>query len=316
MTVLESRRRRSIRPWRETGADRLRQWQSQAAAVGVGLLWLGTAAPAFAQVRASERGSVSQIIDGTLIEVSYGRPQLRGRIAFGGVVHWNEMWTPGANWATTLSASKSIRLNGRAVPAGTYSVWVVPTPTTWTFHLHPDPKRYHLQRPRPDEMTVAIPVSPEQGPSVERLTFSFPELRRDGATLRFEWGTTALSLRIDVEATAPRRPARPAQAVAAYLGDYAAWSFAENGDSTASRFRLVHEGGRLVGQMNDGGRFEMFPTRTLHQFWYEAHDREGPRDVELDGPVTFTVDRSGRATGFRMPGKEQALWWRGTRTDR
>ena len=179
-----------------------------------------------------------------------------------------------------------------------------------------DPKRYRLQRPRPDEMAVAIPVSPEQGPSVERLTFSFPELRRDGATLRFEWGTTALSLRIDVEATAPRRPALAAQAVAAYLGDYVAWSFAENGDSTASRFRLVHEGGRLVGQMSDGGRFEMFPTGTLHQFWYEAHDREGPRDVELDGAVTFTLDQSGRATGFRMPGNEQALWWRGTRTDR
>lgn len=104
--------------------------------------------PAHAQVRASERGSVSQIVDGTVIEVSYGRPRLRGRTAFGGIVHWGEMWTPGANWASTLRVTRDVRLNDQPVPAGSYSLWIVPTQDQWTLYLHQAPKLYHLQRPK------------------------------------------------------------------------------------------------------------------------------------------------------------------------
>ena len=109
------------------------------------------AAPGLAvgQVRASERGSVSQTIDGTVVEVSYGRPALRGRTPFGGVVHWGEVWTPGANFSTTLRLSRAVRLGDQAVAAGTYSLWVVPTSEAWTLYLHRNPKLYHLERPKP-----------------------------------------------------------------------------------------------------------------------------------------------------------------------
>ena len=66
--------------------------------------------PAQSQIRASERGSITQTIDGTTITVDYARPRTRGRAAvFGGEVHWKEVWTPGANMATTLEVSKNQR---------------------------------------------------------------------------------------------------------------------------------------------------------------------------------------------------------------
>ena len=37
------------------------------------------AAPLAAQIRASERGGVHQVVDGTVIRLDYGRPRLRGR---------------------------------------------------------------------------------------------------------------------------------------------------------------------------------------------------------------------------------------------
>ena len=281
----------------------------------VGVVLLTSPGLGLAQVRASERGSVAQIIDGTRLEVSFGRPRLRGRTAFGGLVAWGEMWTPGANWATTFTATRSVRLGGHEVPAGSYSIWFAPTETGWTVYLNARARRYHLERPKPTEMFLAIPVTPETVPTTDLLTFSFPETRRNGATLRFQWGTVALSLPIDVAPTAPERPLLTARQVAPYLGTYAAWIFAEQGDSTAMRIRLGHEHGRLAGQIDDGpGRFELFPTGKPRQFWFETHDAEGPRDVELDGPVTFTLGPDGRATGFRMPGIEQPVWLRGART--
>ncbi|MEP6509570.1 MAG: DUF2911 domain-containing protein, partial [Gemmatimonadales bacterium] len=60
--------------------------------------------PLVAQVRASEIGVMSQMIDGTKITVEYSRPRSRGRDSLFGTkaVHWDEVWTPGANWATTF----------------------------------------------------------------------------------------------------------------------------------------------------------------------------------------------------------------------
>jgi hypothetical protein len=285
------------------------------AATLVGALAAAIASPGNPQVRASERGGVYQLIDGTEIEVRYGRPRLRGRTAFGGVVHWGEMWTPGANRSSTLRVSKPVRIEGQAVPAGIYSIWLVPTETVWTLYLHRGANRYHLERPKPTEMLVSIPVKPMTLPAVDLLTFSFPETTRDGATLQLQWGTTAVAVRIEVEPTAPRRPRLTAAATAPYLGHYQVWFYAENGDSTEMRHRLYHEDGRLKGTIDDGRmKYELHPTGRPHQFWFELHDSAGPRDVELDGPVQFLL-RSGRAAGFRMPGIEQAFWMRGVRIE-
>ena len=68
-------------------------------------------APLHAQIRASERGRVSQVVDGTTIIVDYARPRLRGRpTIFGADVSWGEVWTPGANMATTLETDHDIVL--------------------------------------------------------------------------------------------------------------------------------------------------------------------------------------------------------------
>ncbi len=56
-----------------------------------------------AQIRASERSTVSQTVDGTVITIDYSRPQLRGRTdRWGGEVPWGKKWTPGGNWATNI----------------------------------------------------------------------------------------------------------------------------------------------------------------------------------------------------------------------
>ena len=89
-----------------------------------------------AQPRASERATVNQIVNGTSITFDFSRPVARGRDhLFGGVVHWGELWTPGANWATTLEVDHDVKLNGHAVPAGKYSVWIRVQPEEWTVFL-------------------------------------------------------------------------------------------------------------------------------------------------------------------------------------
>ena len=287
-------------------------------AVASGLSMLALPPAAQAQVKASERGSATQTIDGTIIEVEYGRPALRGRTPFGGVIHWGEMWTPGANFATTIRFSRDVKLGGTPVPAGKYSIWLVPgAEGDWTFHLHRDPGLYHLQRPDPGDMFLSLHVTPAAAPPVERLTWSFPEFRRDGATLRFQWGAPVLSIDIEVNPTIRDRPALTRDQVSPYLGEYAAWVFGEHSDSTDISQRLTFENGRLRGTFMKSGRpFELIPTGKPHEFWFEMHDATGPVEFELASTVVFAVDGRGRATGFTMKAIEQPLWMRGTRIDK
>ena len=102
------------------------------------LLAVGLPGSTDAQIRMSERGTVGQTVDGTTISLDYARPQARGRSPiFGRVVHWGETWTPGANWATTITVSKDVKVNGQDLPKGTYSVWMVPADSSdWTVLFH------------------------------------------------------------------------------------------------------------------------------------------------------------------------------------
>jgi hypothetical protein len=168
------------------------------------LLAITLAVPAGAQVKASERGSVSQTVDGTVITVDYSRPQVRGRQdVFGKVVPAGELWTPGANWATTLEVSKPIRLQGRDLAAGKYSMWMITGPGDWTVYLHKNPRLFHTNPPRVEDMLLSFTVRPTQVEHTELITFDFPRVATDSTTLRFRWATTALSIDLVTQATRP-----------------------------------------------------------------------------------------------------------------
>jgi hypothetical protein len=168
------------------------------------LLAIALAVPAGAQVKASERGSVSQTVDGTVITVNYSRPQVRGRQdVFGKVVPAGDLWTPGANWATTLEVSKPIRFQGHDLAAGKYSMWMVTGPGDWTVYLHRNPRLFHTNPPKVEDMLMSFTVRPTQAEHTELITFDFPRVAPDSTTLRFRWAMTALSMDIVTQATRP-----------------------------------------------------------------------------------------------------------------
>jgi hypothetical protein len=172
----------------------------------IGILLPATlVATAHAQIKASERGGVHQTIDGTTITIDYSRPRARGRSPlFGGdVVHWGHVWTPGADWATTLEIDKPVQIQGTDVPVGKYSIWfVVQDTTAWEVWLEPKDSLFHIPEPeRTDEQIHFWADVEQREPFLETLTWSFLDLRMDGATLAMQWGTSYVPLDIAVEAT-------------------------------------------------------------------------------------------------------------------
>ena len=147
--------------------------------------------------RRSQRGTVTQSVNGTEISIRYYRPVLRGRTAFPGIVGWGRTWTPGADSATRLEASGPLEIEGKALPAGKYSIWVIPEEKdAWTVIFNRTADAFHLTH---DENQDALRVQANAvtvAQSVETLEISFPLVDADSAIMQLQWGTFVLPLRI------------------------------------------------------------------------------------------------------------------------
>jgi hypothetical protein len=273
------------------------------------------AAPANAQIQASERGVVGQTIDGTTITIDYSRPQARGRDVFGGIVPWNVVWTPGANWATTLETTSAIKLNGIDVPAGTYSVWAIPRQDRWLMMLNPDPRIMHFWKPDSSQATVHIPATPEQTQHTEMLTWAFSGVRGDFATLSMQWATTAVPMRVEVPAT---NPVLSEAEMELYVGTYEMTVVpADPTWPESSTLEVFVEDGKLRGRMGftihpvDDDVFDMIQTGDGRFNPGLYHDGEF-FNVEIGVGFDFTDDGE-RATGFQFVSADGTSFGEGKR---
>jgi hypothetical protein len=276
------------------------------------------ALPAAAQVRASELATMAQTIDGTHITMVYSRPRARGRDPIFGtrVAHWDEVWTPGANWATTFEVDKDVRLDGHTVPKGKYSVWfVIRKSGDWSFVLDPRWHRYHMYPPDSTAQQIRFIVQAREAPFADVLTWSMPELRMEGGTLAMHWARTVISANLEVDAslqtTLAEAEARP------YVGtyDYAEVDSAGKVMKT-STFIVDYENGTLKGAwIPRDGYFKHFALVRIAPDWFAPGVYEDGVIYEVLRPdMTFEFTRvNGVATSVVLRDDEDKVSAKGTR---
>jgi len=145
---------------------------------------LGTLSPA---------DSVRASVGGAALSVRYSRPSMRGRLIFGNVVPWNQVWRTGANQATVLETSADLTVAGTAVPAGKYSLWTIPSPTGWRLIFNKNTgqwgtdydAQYDLAR-----VDMTVETLPQ---AVEQFTIAIEPKGKRGV-LKLEWDKTRASI--------------------------------------------------------------------------------------------------------------------------
>jgi hypothetical protein len=132
--------------------------------------------------------------DSTYAHVTYGVPYRRGRVVFGGLVGYGEVWAVGAHYAAELVLTQPVRAGGQRVEAGVYTVFATPGETMWTLHLNTELGMHRADRydPANDALAVRVPVEP-LAETVEAFTMDF-EPAEDGADLRITWDRTRVRL--------------------------------------------------------------------------------------------------------------------------
>jgi hypothetical protein len=276
-----------------------------------------------AQIALSPRGSVSQTIDGTTIDVEYSRPRLRGRTGmFGGPIWWGHIWTPGADWATIIEVNNDITLSGTEIPAGKYSIWMVVTETgDWEVILDPEWKQFHLPEPQKNGDEITFWVTPNrEAPVEETLTWEFVDNTNSGTKLRLHFETHEVILPIEVPSRLQMFVTQ--EEAAPYVGTYAMQvnEYVWTPRPFQYEMRMWFESDQLRFNMQlspDDPNFMfqtgMLPLPQARGIYYVAFLEDGEVFQTLDDMVEFVYDDSGAVSGFELRAEDDTLWMVGTR---
>jgi len=128
--------------------------------------------------------------------IIYGRPQKNGRVIFGELVRYNEVWRLGANEATEIEFFKDVKINNSKVKKGRYTLFCIPDTAKWTLIINKETDSWgsFIYNPRKDLLRVTVPVQKQINP-IEDFSMAF-EKAGSGANLIIGWDLCKVALPI------------------------------------------------------------------------------------------------------------------------
>jgi tetratricopeptide (TPR) repeat protein len=163
---------------------------------------------------ASPRAGVVQTIGITKVSVDYGRPAVNGREIWGKLVPFGTSdtgfgttrespWRAGSDMSTVVTFSTDVRVAGKPLAAGSYSLHLVLTPegvVTAIFNRNTAQWGSFFYDPAEDALRVATKW--EEAPHQEQLAYEFNEVTKNGATLALRWEKKRIPLALAVDTDA------------------------------------------------------------------------------------------------------------------
>lgn len=132
--------------------------------------------------------------DGKTITTDYSSPRAKGRKIFGGLVPYGEVWRTGANDATTFVTTTNLSVEGKDIPAGSYTIFTVPAQDKWTLIISKHTGEWGIPYKYQSEELARVPMQAESTSSpVENFTIGFSQ---GGTTcaLQMSWENTQASV--------------------------------------------------------------------------------------------------------------------------
>jgi hypothetical protein len=140
-----------------------------------------------------KRKSPHETVKGKDVSVTYGRPYKKGRVIFGGLEKYGQVWRTGADEATEITFDKDAQFGGQPVKAGTYTLFTIPDENEWTIILNSELDQWgaydYNENKNKDVLHVKAPVK-KLDQVVEQLTIRFlPD-----NSLVIEWDQTQVQI--------------------------------------------------------------------------------------------------------------------------
>jgi hypothetical protein len=136
---------------------------------------------------------------GKSIKTDYSSPRMKGRKIYGELVPFGQVWRTGANEATTFVTSSNISVGGKAVPAGSYTIFTVPAAEKWTLIVNKKTGEWGIPYKYESDELARVDMKVSKLPSpVENFAISY-EKSSSGCTMNIDWETTRASVDISAK---------------------------------------------------------------------------------------------------------------------
>ncbi|WP_080055731.1 DUF2911 domain-containing protein [Spirosoma aerolatum] len=150
--------------------------------------------------RPSPPATASGKIGGATITINYSSPSVKGRNVWdpaGTLAPYGKVWRAGANEATIFETDKDIKVEGKTLPAGKYSLFATPGEKDWKIIFNSQTGQWGIKRggeanrdPANDVLTVE--VKPKKTAMTEKLVY---EVNSKGVDLKWDTVDVPISIK-------------------------------------------------------------------------------------------------------------------------
>lgn len=155
---------------------------------------------AFAQIKMpapSPNQTIRQDFALGQIEVTYSRPNAKGRTVFGNLVPYDSLWRTGANNATRIKFTDAVEIGGKKIDTGTYAIYTIPHKKgDWEIILNKGISNWGVSGYKASDDVVRVTVPSFKVPETETFTISFVDVQYEKCGIQFAWAKSAAILPI------------------------------------------------------------------------------------------------------------------------
>jgi tetratricopeptide (TPR) repeat protein len=142
--------------------------------------------------------TVSQKIGFSDVRIEYSRPSIRGRVVFGELVPYGQLWRVGANASTKMFVNEALTIEDQyKLSPGVYAIYAIPEKNEWTIIFSRDAWRWGHYGYNDQFDALRIKVKPSQlKEQVETFTIQFNNVCPSCAEVQLLWDYTKVGFRI------------------------------------------------------------------------------------------------------------------------
>lgn len=138
-------------------------------------------------------------IGNTGITINYYSPAVRGRVVWGGLVPFDNVWVTGAHRATNIDFDQEVVIGGATIAPGKYGLFTIPGKEEWTIILNKNWDQHLADNYDQKDDVVRIKVKPESEElNQERLRYMIEVEHDKQGEIVIYWEKLEVSLPVSV----------------------------------------------------------------------------------------------------------------------
>ena len=142
----------------------------------------------------SPHKSTMAMIGDAHIHIDYSSPGVRGRIIFGGLVGYDNVWQAGAHMATWIETNKDLIINGEVLPKGKYGFFTIPSKEDWTIMINKNWNQHGKDDYDANDDVIRFKVTPSISDKItEHLEYKVNKISETEGSISLAWEKVTIS---------------------------------------------------------------------------------------------------------------------------